>query len=130
MSIVLDENIMGIWYCLLADDFDIMWSLRRNPEGGYLAVGRTRKYHTPDDPWDNKDTKRWFEGPIKADSDGLAVEMSRAHVIQLTGSFTASFHPERTPMLYELVRGESSVEKFAEKLMSMPWAHSMQATTH
>jgi hypothetical protein len=130
MSIVFDDKLMGIWYCQLADDFDIMWALQRDPEGGYKALGRTRKYHTPDDPWDDKDTKRWFEGKIKADSDALAVERSRAHMIELTGSFTITFEPDRVPMLYELVRGEASVEDFAKKLQAMPWAHSMEATTH
>ena len=130
MSIVFDENIMGIWYCQLADDFDIMWALQRDPEGGYKALGRTRKYHSSDDPWDDKDTKRWFEGKIKADTDALAVERSRAHMIELTGGFTMTFEPDRVPMLFELVRGEASVEDFAKKLQAMPWAHSMEATTH
>jgi hypothetical protein len=130
MSIVLDENILGIWYCQLADDYDIMWSLRRIPEGGYKAVGRTRKYYTPDDPWDDKDTKRWFEGPVPGDNDDAAVERSRDFVMKITGSFTARFHPDRVPVLFELVRGSTSVEDFAKKLQSMPWAHSMEAKVH
>jgi hypothetical protein len=130
MSIVFDDNLMGIWYCQLADDFDIMWALQRDPEGGYKALGRTRKYHSPDDAWDDKDTKRWFEGKIKADTDALAVERSRAHMIELTAGFTMNFEPDRVPMLFELVRGTASVEDFAKKLQAMPWAHSMQATTH
>jgi len=130
MSIVIDENTLGIWYVHLADDLDLMIALMRDGEGGYKVSGRTRQYASPDDPWDDKDIKRWFSGGIQAGDDADAVAKSRNNMIQMTSGYAALFEPEKAPAIFELVRGESSVEKFAETLKSMPWAHSMEATRH
>lgn len=121
---------MGIWYCQLADDFDVMWSVSRDPEGGYKVTGRTRQYHSQDDPWDGKDRKRWFGGKLFATTDEEAISRSRDHMVTLTGGFAMTFEPDRVPVLYELVRGSASVDEFAEKLRQMPWAHSMDVTRH
>jgi len=131
MSIVIDENTLAIWYVKLADDLDLMIGLMRDGEGGYKVSGRTRQYASPDDPWDDRDVKRWFGGALKATDDADAVRKARTHMVTLTGSYTMTFAPEDEPaQLFELVRGKTSVEEFAEVLRSMPWAHSMEATRH
>jgi hypothetical protein len=58
------------------------------------------------------------------------MKMARQHMMELTAAFTAQFPPGFLPQLFELLRGDKTVEQFAELLQSMPWAHSMEATKH
>jgi hypothetical protein len=129
VSIVFDESIMGIWYIQLAESFDMMCALARVEGGGYKVNGRTRVYES-EDPWDERDRKRWFSGPVEADSDEAAILKARQHVKDITADFLSHFPPDFIPQLFELIRGKRSVEEFANVLRSMPWAHSMEATTH
>jgi hypothetical protein len=130
VSICIDEKILGIWYVKLGDDLDVMIALMR-ADAGYEVRGRTRQYlGDPEDPWDEKDRKRWFGGGVIATTDAEAVKKAREHMVTMATGFAVTFTPAEPPQLFELVRGEATLEKFAEVLKSMPWAHSMEATTH
>jgi len=130
VSIVIDEKILGIWYVCFDDDMDVMLALGRT-ETGYEVNGRTRLYlGDPDDPWDEKDRKRWFGGGVEATTDAEAVSKTRANMIVMSTDFAKTFKPKTAPAIFELVRGETTVEEFAQVLRSMPWAHSMEATRH
>jgi hypothetical protein len=129
MSIEIDENIMGIWYVKLSSDLDLMLALLRDGKG-YKIKGRTRQYDSPTDPWDGKDRKRWFGGSFVAADDDTALKNAHRHMVTVSLSFARVFTPPEPPVLFELRRGNMSVEEFGEKLRSMPWAHSMAATKH
>ena len=130
MSITLDEKIVAIWYVMLGDGLDVMIALSRCDDG-YMVEGRTRQYlGDPDDPWEEKDRKRWFTGGIKATADPEAIIEAREKMVEMAGGFVATFKPDDPPVIHELLRGQSSVEKFAEMLQAMPWAHSKVARTH
>ena len=124
MSIVIDENILAIWYVCLAEDFDVMFALMRDGEGGYKGNGRTRAYNSKEDPWDEKDRKLWFGGPIAAPDDDSAVAKTREHMVKISAEFPFVLQAGFVPQLFEMVRGLTSLDKFAETLRAMPWAHS------
>ena len=130
MSITLDEKIVAIWYVKLGDDLDVMIALSRC-EAGFKVEGRTRLYlGDPEDPWDDKDRKRWFEGGVKATADTEAIIEAREKMVEMAGGFVATFRPDDPPVIHELLRGKATVEKFAEMLQAMPWAHSKKEAVH
>lgn len=128
MSIVIDENIVGIWYAMTGDDNDFMLAVCRR-EDGLEIVYRHRYYHS-DDPWDEKDRKSWYRMVTAQKDEAKAVETARE---MLQGVVAIAMKMKRLKgngLVFELLRGEASVEEFGERLRSMPWAHSMEATRH
>jgi len=128
MSIVLDDNIVGIWYVLTGEKEDFMLAISKCPEGLEL-VYRHRYYHS-DDPWDEKDHKSWYRMVTSKTDVQRAIETAR-EMVQGVAMIAVKMGRLMPPaQVFELVRGDKSVEQFAEVLKSMPWAHSMEATRH
>ena len=127
MSVVIDESIVGIWYAMTSEDEDFMLAVSRR-EDGLEMVYRHRYYNSPDDPWDEKDRKSWYRMVSKQKDEAKAIETAREMV---SGVIAIAMRMKRIKgdgVMFELLRGESSVEEFGERLRAMPWAHSQQVT--
>jgi hypothetical protein len=128
MSIVLDENIVGIWYALTGEKDDFMLAISKCAEG--LELVYRHRYYASDDPWDERDKKSWYRMVTKKNDVQHAIETAR-EMVQGVAMIAVKMGRLMPPaQVFELVRGDKSVEDFAEVLMSMPWAHSMAATRH
>ena len=129
MSIVIDENIIGIWYALTGEADDFMLAISKCPEGLEM-VYRIRYYASPDDPWDENDRKSWYRMVTPQKDEEKAVEVAREMV---AGVIAIAMKMKKIPgdgLMYELLRGDASVEEFANRLQSMPWAHAKEVRTH
>jgi hypothetical protein len=127
MSIVIDENIVGIWYAMTGDMEDFMLAISRCPDGLEL-VYRHRYYASKEDPWDEKDRKSWYRMVTSQPDEQKAVETARQMLIGVVMIAQKMGKVTGKPEIFELVRGDASVEKFADALRSMPWAHSQEGT--
>ena len=128
MSIVIDDNILAIWYSTLGETEDYLMAISRH-EGGIKFVYRVRHYNSDDiDPLDDKDDKTWAEFGTNDPDEQKAIGAAREMVKGLIG-LAAGLGRVRLPhKIYELVRGDDSVEQFAKKLMAAPFAHTQKVT--
>lgn len=127
MSIVIDENIVGIWYAVTGEMDDFMLAISKSPEGIEL-VYRHRYYASKEDPWDENDKKSWYRMVTPKKDEQKAIETARE---MLSGVVGIAMKMKRLPgngVIYELLRGDSTVEEFGERLRAMPWAHSQEGT--
>lgn len=128
MSIVIDENIIAIWFCDLGPDEDYMMSLSRH-EGGIRFIYRVRHHH-PDskDPFDGKDGKDWSAFETGNPDEAKAIDAARSMVKGLVGVAASMGRVTLPHKIFELVRGASTVEEFGKRLMESPWAHAQRKT--
>ena len=129
MSIVVDENLIGVWYAVTGESQDYMMAITRCDEGIALTY-RVRDYASKEDPWDGRDRKKWTRMVTPNTDEELAIDTARTMMtglIQLSLNMGMIDPPGR---IYELIRENKTPEEFGRWLMSMPWAHSMEATTH
>lgn len=126
MSIVIDENLIGVWYAQTGEMQDYLMAVNRCPEG-LSIVYRLRQYASLD-PWDEKDTSKWRR-MVTADKDedkaiDTVREMMQA-ILQLSLNMKMIEPPG---MIYELIRGANTPEEFAKILQAMPFAHTKTET--
>lgn len=127
MSIVIDENIVGIWYAMTGDMEDFMLAISRCPDGLEL-VYRHRYYASKEDPWDDKDRKSWYRMVTSQPDEQKAIETAREMLVGVVFIAKKMGRVTGNPEIFELVRGDATVEQFGERLRSMPWAHSQVKT--
>jgi hypothetical protein len=128
MSISIDENIIAVWFCDLGPSEDYMMALSRH-EGGIRFVYRVR-HHNPDstDPFDGKDDKSWSAFQTSDPDERKAIGAAREMVKGLIGVAVGIGRVTLPAKIYELIRGDQSVDDFGALLLKQPWAHSQRKT--
>jgi len=77
MSIVIDDNILGIWYSTLGPTEDYLMAISRH-EGGIKFVYRVRHYNSDSiDPLDDQDDKTWAEFGTNDPDEQKAISAAR-----------------------------------------------------
>lgn len=129
MSVVIDETIVAIWFFDLGPTEDYIMALNRTATGGIRFVYRVR-HHNPDskDPFDDKDQKSWSAFETSNPDEEKAISAAREMAKGLVGVGVAVGTVKLPHKIYELIRGEATVEQFAEQLMKHPWAHTQRKT--
>ena len=115
MTIKLDENTRGIWYCqTIPGEQDFLLSLRRLDDERYKIDYRFRYYHS-DDPFDEEDKKSWYMAEIAGRSEEEIVNGIRI----MFRIFPSDF--------IELLRGDRPLEEFMEEFMEQDFVHAQYA---
>jgi hypothetical protein len=129
MSIVIDENIVGIWYAMTGEMEDFMLAISKCPDGLEM-VYRHRYYASKEDPWDENDKKSWYRMVAGQQDEQKAIDTARDMLAGVVAIAMKMKRIQGNGVIYELLRGDATVEEFGERLRSMPWAHTQEARTH
>jgi hypothetical protein len=124
MTMIFNEDTLGIWYVLLEPEkIDYMGALSRRPYG-YMYTWRMRYYATPDDPWDGKDRKSWYDIRIPS-AEGTTEEVIEKirEMVRLSVETGRSLGKPTPGPIHELLRGNKTMEKFTEDFLSAPFVH-------
>jgi hypothetical protein len=116
-GIIIDEHLVGIWFCVVSEASDFMAGLREiTPDAEYQLDYRFR-YYSPEstDPWDGKDEKHWFGGRLKTNRNDALAGMRKVTkaLLEAVGS---------SGELWEAVN-DGDFDKFMAAFMVAPWAH-------
>lgn len=124
MTIRIDDNIIGVWFVQLGDTEDYMMGMSRVPTGIEFTY-RVRHYHPESkDAFDDKDGKSWATFGTNDPDEAKAISAAREMAKGLVGLSIGLGKMKPPGKVYELLRGEASVEEFAKRLMAAPFAHS------
>lgn len=65
MSILVDENLLAIWFMGCGDEFDVLFSLSKNSDKkDHLTITYRFRYYVDDKVFDSKDIKNWYKVTI------------------------------------------------------------------
>jgi hypothetical protein len=118
MSIEISEGTVGVWYVALSH-CDWLAHVGRNAEGLYELRYRFRWFRD-DKIWDSKDRKNWYRFVTKpGEPVDRILETTRARAKLLSEGCGPLAHTTN----WELLRGERTVEEFADLLLTMPGVH-------
>jgi hypothetical protein len=115
--VILDANVIGMWYIQISPTSDWFGSLRKTDDDIITLEYRFRYYDEDDpgnDPFSDKDTKNWYTLTTSV-PPGVAicgVRMISATITHATGN-----------KLHEILMHDGDVERFIEELKQMPFAH-------
>lgn len=113
----LNENTycLGLWY-VQGDREDFLAAATRQSGGAMKITYRFRYYHS-DEPWDEKDIKRWYEAapPPNSDEDSV-VALIDGLVSELVNRGYATAEPWRA-----IIKG--GPEAAFEALKAAPFTH-------
>jgi hypothetical protein len=130
MTIVIDENLVAIWFIDLPPAEDYLMSLSRVPNGGMRFVYRVR-HHSPQstDPFDEHDDKSWHTFETDDPNVEKAISAARSMARGLLG-VAAAIHGGKAPeKVYEFIRKPGvSAEAFMEEFMKAPFVHVQRKT--
>jgi len=115
MSIILDENLIAIWYASLDEESDYLQSLSRTDNGWDLTY-RFRYYNSPD-PWDKEDTKNWYSGKLSNK------DKTESEVIETLSKVFEIIKIRAEGDCYILLRGEGDHKSFMKEFMALPFVH-------
>ena len=111
MTMTLDENTRGIWYCqTVPGEQDFLLTLTRLEGEHYELVYRFR-YYNSDDPFDEKDRKSWYRAEGRGKEEEIISGVRKALMLIGTG-FT------------ELLRGDRPFDNFMEEFMKQDFVHA------
>lgn len=122
MTIVIDDNLIGIWYTMTGEKDDYLLSLSRRPEGGLQMCGRTRTY-VSDDPWEENDKKNWHTFITKESDEEKAADVCREMVVGVSRIAVATKRLREPAKIWELMKGKSTLEEFLKAFQKLPFAH-------
>jgi hypothetical protein len=118
MTMKLDENTRGIWYCQTIPEYqDFLLTLNRLGEEHYEITYRFR-YYNSDDPFDEKDEKSWYRGEGMGKEEEIISKINE--MIRLVSS-TAD------QGFTELLRGDRPFDDFMEEFMKQDFVHAKMA---
>lgn len=124
MSIVLDESVRGLWYCLtIPDEQDFLLALKRIAEKHYEITYRFR-YYNSSDPFDEEDKKSWYQGEIKGISEEDVIAKIHDDFMPAVMNATAFINGGE---FTELLRGDRSFDEFMEEFMKQDFVHTQIA---
>lgn len=118
--ITVDDNIVAMWFLVVDAGIDWMGGLSRMPDGSMRFANRLR-YYNPEsrDPHDGKDRKKEQILLLRPEGQGTEADLIE-QVRRVVGELTQ----HAIGPLYELLRGNRSVEEFMDELKRQPWAHT------
>jgi len=122
MSIVIDDNIVGMWYAVTGEMDDFMMAVSRCDEG--LQIIYRHRYYASLDPWDEKDRKSWHRMITSQKDEAKAIETAREMVGGVVAIAMKMGRVKSHGEIYEILRGDRTVEEFAAALRAAPFAHS------
>ena len=115
MSMQLNENTLGIWYCLtIPHKQDFLLTLNRVDEKSYDITYRFR-YYNSDDPFDENDEKRWASAKTENQSEEQVIASVHS-VLEALSSISGNDYTE-------ILRGDRSFEEFMEEFMQQDFVH-------
>jgi hypothetical protein len=114
MTILLDETIVGIWYCEFPGNAgNLMIGVSQESDKAVMKW-RFRYYKDPYCGLDSKDDKNWYRGESKSVDDLIAAARGLIRACERVMR-------ERST---EILRGDHPWQWVAEQLKQQPWAHS------
>lgn len=116
MSIIFNDNILGVWYVTIPNG-DYLAAVSRCKDGGAFLQYRFR-YYNSEEPWDEKDEKHWYEARSK---DQTKVVAHASFVAKTLANASKG-------KIWELIRGAGSLEDFMAEFQKLPFVHSRPAT--
>jgi hypothetical protein len=117
MTMKLDENTRGIWYCqTIPEEQDFLLTLSRIEEEHYEIVYRFR-YYNSDDPFDEKDIKSWY----RAEGLGKEEEIIKSINEMLTKLSSISYSEAG---FTEILRGDRPFDDFKEEFLQQSFVHA------
>src|ERR1700730_9078855 len=117
MSILLNEDILAVWFVDVSETSNWCAGLSKHPSGTRLL--ERMRYYERNSPPDSPDRRDWYE-EISRDSPEEAIERVRARLR------SASPFAQGNP--YELIRGNRTLEEFVEEFMRAPFMHESYST--
>ena len=118
MTMTLDENTRGIWYCqTIPEEQDFLMTLNRLEEGHYEITYRFR-YYNSDDPFDEKDRKSWYRAEARTKNEEEII----SGIETLLESLAAATDNENG--FTELLRGDRPFDDFMEEFMKQDFVHA------
>lgn len=119
MSIIFDENTVGVWYVAFPGK-DWMAGVTREGDG-FLLQYRFRYYHDPLDPWDGKDEKSWYSGTLTGAREVVIDKMREMCIVLMATGGGEN--------LYECVRAlDEPFDQFMERFKQLPFVHMRTCT--
>lgn len=116
MTMRLDENTLGVWYCLtIPHKQDFLLTLNRVGEKSYEITYRFR-YYNSDDPFDEKDEKSWASAKTENQSEEQVIASVHG-VLEALSSISGGDYTE-------ILRGDRPFEKFMEEFMEQDFVHA------
>lgn len=113
------EKAIGVWFMDVSDTSNWLAAVSRTEDGKLLLQWRMR-YYEKGSPPDSNDEKRWYQGTSKK-TEAEAIENMR-----FIGR-TMTQHAEGK--LYEVLRGDRSIEEFAKEFCALPFVHATVVET-
>jgi hypothetical protein len=114
MTIVIDDNLLAIWWIKLPPASDLLCSLIRRSPTECEIVYRFRYYET-ESAWDGLDRKNWYEGIVTAPPEEVIPKLR-----EMFGVLSVAAGGSK---VYELLRGERSTDQFMRAFARMPFVH-------
>jgi hypothetical protein len=116
VGMVMDDTILGVWFCALPDNQDYMATLNRKIGGGFKLTYRFR-YYRDSRAFGSDDTKHWYNVTI----DRYLPEEAIAIVSGITATLTEAAGPKAER--WEILRGTLTLDEFMDKFMKLPFVH-------
>lgn len=117
MSMVLDENVIGIWFVNLSSMSDWLGTISLDDNGDYELIYRFR-YYVDDKAHDSADRKNWTKAIIAKRFGGVTkvIDHMRSVVQQLAKlAGDVSFH--------EILMTDEGLDDFMERFQELPFVH-------
>lgn len=117
--IEFNENAVGVWFVAF-EGKDWMCGMTRHG-AGFKFQYRFRYYDDPEDPWDGKDRKSWYEGTSNDTRDMVIAKLrSMAFMVM---------HVGRVGEFHECVREpDEPLAHYLERFTNMPFVHKRTMT--
>jgi len=146
---VIDKNLIGLWFFGIDDGSDWMGSLSRREDGRLVLDYRFRYGRAEDSPWLFKDKKNWYTMLLNEKTSlERALEISRSlakllstaakYKHRLPQGITAENETlvlkeiadlvlndtgEGAPTVDEILVHDGDLDRFCKEVGAMPWAH-------
>ena len=118
MTIMVDENLIGLWFVTFKDNKrDWMGGLSRRADGGFTFLWRTR-HRVDDKVWGSEDRKSWAEAKTRA-SEQQALHSVRMVVASLMSE-------DGGEESYEVLVGDKTPEEVSAAIAALPMAHQRE----
>jgi hypothetical protein len=123
VSVQFNENILAIWYMPLTDHSDFLAALSRDlsVRGGLIYLNRFR-YYESGDPWDPRDRKNWYELRTTDPVETTIRKLRKVH--RIAAENRGMMSDASKDRLFELIRGDMSVDRFMRKFAQQPFVHT------
>jgi hypothetical protein len=123
--ITIDESMRAVFFVTFAEGADYLATVMVNQDGpGFVVHSRVRWYGTRQtgDPFTSHDHKQWMRASFDQKFDDLLKRLR--HIARgLIEWADVNGRQSPDPFIYELVRGEATLDALLDQLFKMPFVH-------